>query len=184
MKCLYFLASTLSTSEEVSNDLQAVGIKDFYVHVVSQDESGLKQRHVHSSNYLETRDIFRDGLIGGAIGLAVGLLGVGLLVYLRPFGDDVNVPTYVYAILATVATLFGAWEGGLTGIANENKKLARFHDEIASGKYLILVYVRKRLEDQVRAMMQAKHPEAALVGIDSHYINPFFSVQKITSPSA
>jgi hypothetical protein len=183
MKCLYFLASTLSTSHDVSDDLHAVGIKDFYLHVISKDESGLKQEHVHAGNYLETRDVVRDGCIGAALGLAAGLLGVGLLAYFKPLGPDVQIPMFVYIILTAVATLFGAWEGGLAGIANENKKLAKFHDEIAAGKYLILVYVRKHLESRVREMMQQKHPDAALIAVDSHFINPFTAIQRIGQPT-
>jgi hypothetical protein len=186
MKCLYFLASTLSTSREVADDLHGIGIKDFYMHVISQDESGLKREHVHSGNYIETRDVVRDGCIGAIVGLLIGLLGVGLLAYFKPLGDDVQIPPFVYVILTVVAMLFGAWEGGLTGIANENKKLRRFHDDIASGKYLILVYVRKIVEARVRDMMQRKHPDAALVAVDTHFVNPFASPEQIAqaSPSA
>ena len=179
MKCLYFLASTLSTSREVSDDLHDVGVRDFYLHVVSRDESGLKQQHIHASNYLETRDLVRDGCIGAVLGFAAGLIGVGLLAYLKPLGADVVVPNFVYVILVAAVTLFGAWEGGLAGIGTENKKLEKFHDDIAAGKYLILVYVRKHLESRVRDMMERKHPDASLVAIDSHFINPFASLQRL-----
>lgn len=180
MKSLYFLAPTLSSSHDVTEDLHATGVKDFYLHVISKNEAGLKQQQIHSSNYLETLDIVRDGFIGGIAGLIVGVGGVGLLMYLDPFGPNVQVPTFVYVLLAAAATLFGAWEGGLMGVDNENKKLAKFHDDIAAGKYLIIVYVRKAQEQAVRDMMKARHPEAQLVGIDSHIINPFRSVQRIS----
>jgi len=173
MKCLYFLASSLSCTQDVSDDLHQAGVSDFYLHVISRDESGLKKQHIHSSNYLETLDVVRDGFIGAALGLLVGLIGIGLLMYFRPFGPDVQVPTFVYVILVVAATLFGAWEGGLTGIATENKKLRRFHDAIEAGKYLILVYVRRQQEDIVRKMMKDRHPDAELAAVDTHFINPF-----------
>lgn len=173
MKCLYFLASSLSCTQDVSDDLHAAGVSDFYLHVISRDESGLKKQHIHSSNYLETLDVIRDGVIGAALGFAVGLIGIALLMYFQPFGPDVQVPTYVYVILVGAATLFGAWEGGLTGIATENKKLNRFHDAIEAGKYLILVYVRRQQEDAVRKMMRERHPDAELVAVDTHFVNPF-----------
>ncbi|HKE97146.1 MAG TPA: hypothetical protein VKB34_22745 [Povalibacter sp.] len=173
MKCLYFLAPSLSCTQDVSDDLHAAGVSDFYLHVISRDESGLKKQHIHSSNYLETLDVIRDGFIGAALGFAVGLVGIALLMYFRPFGPDVQVPTFVYVILVGAATLFGAWEGGLTGIATENKKLRRFHEAIESGKYLILVYVRRQQEDVVRRMMKERHPDAELAAVDTHFINPF-----------
>ncbi len=186
MKCLYFLASTLSTSRDVSDDLHEIGIKDFYMHVISQDESGLKREHVHAGNYLETRDVVRDGCIGALLGLSAGLIGVGLLAYFRPLGADVQIPTFVYVTLTAVATLFGAWEGGLAGIASENKKLSRFHDDIATGKYLILVYVRKHFEAKVRDVMQQRHPDATLVAMDTHFVNPFATPTQVAniSPSS
>jgi hypothetical protein len=183
MKCLYYLASTLSSTHDVSDDLHEVGVKDFYLHVISKDESGLKKQHIHSSNYLETLDIVRDGFIGGALGFIVGLIGIGLLMYFEPFGDKVQVPTFVYVVLVGVATLFGAWEGGLTGIASENKKLSRFHDDIAAGKYLILVYVRKPQEQLVLDMMKDRHSDAELVGVDTHFINPFSAPTRVSDGS-
>lgn len=184
MKCLYFLAPTLSSTHDVSDDLHEIGIKDFYLHVICKDESGLKKQHIHSSNYLETLDVLRNGFIGAILGFLVGLAGIAALMYFKPFGPSIEIPTLVYAALVGVATLFGAWEGGLTGIASENKKLARFHDDIEAGKYLILVYVRRQREDQVRRMMQQRHPEAELVAVDTHFVNPFKQVARVSEPAA
>lgn len=179
MKCMYYLAPTLKTTAEVSDDLHQVGVKDYYLHVVSKDESGLQQHHLRSSNWLETRDIVRDGFIGAAWGFIAGLIGVGLLGYFDPFGPAIEVPNYVYIVLVCVATLFGAWEGGLTGIDSENKKIRRFHSELETGKYLILVYVRKHQEDTVRQMMRQRHPDARLAAIDTHFINPFSRITEV-----
>ncbi|HEY6641500.1 hypothetical protein [Povalibacter sp.] len=182
MKCLYFLSPSLTCTHDVSEDLHEVGIKDFYLHVISRDESGLRKQHIHSSNYLETLDVVRDGFIGAALGCLAGILGIVALLYFKPLGPDVQVPVYVAIILVGVATLFGAWVGGLTGIASENNKLARFHDDLEAGKYLILVYVRKHQEDAVRRMMQERHPDAVLAAVDSHFVNPFSNVARMTEP--
>jgi hypothetical protein len=176
MKCIYYLAPTLPSVHRISDDLHDAGINDFYLHVVAKDERGLKQEHIHSANYLETMDFIRDGFIGAAIGLVVGLVGIGLLEYFDTFGP--NVPTWVYVALVAAATLFGAWEGGLTGVDSVNKKIRKFHKEVEAGKFLILVYVRKHLEATVRTLMEQNHPEAVLAGIDTHFINPFASVKQ------
>ncbi len=178
MKCLYYLAPTLKSTHDISDDLHEVGVNDYFLHVVSRDESGLKQQHIHSSNYLETLDLIRDGLIGAVVGFLAGLLGVWALQRFAPFGPNVHVPSFVYYAIVAVATLFGAWEGGLIGVASENKKLARFHDDLEAGKYLILIYALKAKEDTIQAMMRERHPEAELVAVDSHYINPFSSVKR------
>ena len=176
MNCLYYLAPTLESTHRISDDLHAAGLKDFFLHVVAKDESGLEAEHIHSSNYLETLDVIRDGFIGAAIGALCGLAGAALLMYFQPFGPDV--PHYVYFIIVGVATMFGAWEGGLTGIATENKNLKKFHHDIEAGKYLILVYARKMQGAQVRALMRQKHPEAEFVAVNTHFVNPFRPVRR------
>ena len=176
MNCLYYLAPTLDSTHQVTDDLHAAGVKDFFLHVISKDESGLEQHHIHSSNYLETLDIVRDGFIGAALGFIAGLIGAALLLFVQPFGP--GVPRYVYVVMVAVATMFGAWVGGLTGIATENNELRKFHDDIEAGKYLILIYARKEQGAAVQALMRARHPEAELVAVNTHFINPFKPVRR------
>ena len=176
MKCMYYLAPTLQDAHRISDDLHDAGVNDWFLHVVSKDEAGLRREKLHSSNYLETLDLVRDGVIGASAGLIIGIIGSGLLMYFKPFGPDL--PNFVYLILMLVATLFGAWEGGLFGINTENKKLARFREEIDAGKYLLLIYTRKGQGEAVKAMMAKKHPEARHVATDRHFINPFAAVRR------
>ena len=176
MKCLYYVAPTLDSAHHISDDLHALGVRDSFLHVIAMDEAGLKQWNIHSGNYLETLDLVRDGFIGSAIGFFAGLIGVGLLKSFQPFGPAV--PGIAYFATVAVATLFGAWEGGLAGIASENKKLAEFHDDIQAGRCLILIYARQDLEAAVRQMLRARHPEAEFAAIDRHFINPFSAVQR------
>jgi len=176
MKCLYYTAPTLDSARRISDDLQAVGVRDFFLHVIARDEAGLEQRHIPAGNYLETLDLARDGLIGTALGLGAGLIGAALLKLFAPFGPDV--PNIVYFATVAAATLFGAWEGGLTGIASENKKLAKFHDDLEAGRCLILVYARREQEAAVIHSMRVRHPEAQLAAVDRHFINPFSPVRR------
>jgi len=175
MKCLYYVAPELESTSRVSDDLHDVGLDDFFVHVIAKDESGLKKRQIHSANYLETLDVIREGFVGAAIGLFAGVVGCILL---DNFGPFQNIPWFVYVALCTVATLFGAWEGGLIGVEKENRKLERFHDDIEAGKYVILIYARKDQESVVRHMMSRRHPEAEFAGVDSHFVNPFTAVRR------
>jgi hypothetical protein len=176
MKCLYYLASTLDSTQRISDELQAVCTEGCFLHVISRDEAGLSEQQIHSSNYLETLDLVRDGFIGSAIGFIAGVIGAGLLRYRQPFGPDI--PSIVYFATVAAATLFGAWEGGLTGIATENKKLAEFHQDIEAGRYLILIYVPKEQEAVVIGRLRGRHPEAELAAIDRHCINPFSAVKR------
>ena len=177
MKANYYISPTLKSTNEISDDLHDVGIADWFIHVISKDEAGLSKEHIHSSNYLETLDVFRDGAIGGVIGFFFGVIAAGALMFFKPFGP--NMPEFVYLIVIAILTLFGIWEGGLTGVASENNKLAEFHDELEEGKYLILIYASKKQENSINEMMVKKHPEAQLVAMDSHFLNPFSRLKRI-----
>lgn len=177
MKCIYYLTSTLDSTGHISEDLHEAGIGNWFIHVLSKDEAGLSKKKIHSSNYLEQLDILRFGIIGATIGFIVGLFAANWMDTSKPFGPDV--PGIVYFAVIAVLTLFGAWEGGLAGIASENKKVALFHDDIEAGKYLILIYARKDKETIVKRVMNSKHPEAELVAEDEYFYNPLKGLNRI-----
>ena len=176
MKCLYFLAPTIDSSVTISEDLHEVGVHDWFIHVISKDEGGLKKNKLHSSNYLETLDFIRTGFIGANIGFIIGVIASGVILAFEPFGP--NFPKFAYFAITAFTTLFGAWEGGLYGVATENRKLARFHDDIEAGKYLFLIYARRGKGEAVKEMMAKKHPESRHVATDKHFISPFSVVRR------
>ena len=182
MKCLYYLAPTLESTGAICGDLHAIGVRDRYIHVISDDEAGLKKEHIHSSNYVETLDFVRTGFLGAYIGFFVGMFGAFLLMVTQVFGS--NTPVLAYLGFMLFATLFGAWMGGMFGLGVENKKLRQFHDDIQSGKYLILIYSRKGSGETIEAMMRKKHPESEYVATDEHYISPFSDVSRTNRPTS
>ena len=96
MKCLYYLAPTLSSTHTISDDLHAIGVNDWYIHVLSKDEAGLKREKIHSSNLIETSDALAGALTGAAGGLAIGFLAALLLRAAQPQ----DLPGFVYALVA------------------------------------------------------------------------------------
>ena len=178
MKCMYYLAPSLVSSHKISDDLQDIGIADWLIHVISKDEAGLKKEHLHSSNWFETHDLIRDGFIGANLGFIAGVILAAAVMFFQPFGE--NTPNVVYFFVVVVATLFGAWVGGLIGMDSENRKIRRFHDDIEAGKYLFLIYAPKGHGERIKEMMRERHPEAVHVATDRHFINPFSRVRRKT----
>ena len=171
MKCIYYLSPTLKSTHQISDDLHDIGIDDWFLHIHSKDESGLVKEHLHSSNYLETLDFIREGLVGAAIGFVAGLAMAGIAAVTDPFGTPI--PMLGYVAIVFLITCFGAWVGGLTGVARENKKIANFHGDIVAGRYLILIYAKENQIVSIQQMMSSKHPEASLAAVDAHFLNPF-----------
>jgi hypothetical protein len=177
MKCFYYLSPTLAETSKISDDLRASGVNDWFIHIVSKNEAGLQRQRLRSSNYLETLDFVREGMIGGCIGLVAGLIFCAAVMYMQPF--EAALPWVAYAAALIVPTGFGAWLGGLVGLSNENKKLQPFHSAIEDGQYLILIYASNKEEAKIHAMMERLHPEAKLVGLDPHFYNPFAEPQLV-----
>lgn len=177
MKCLYYLTSTLDSSSHIADDLHQAGIKDWFIHFLSKDESGLKRGKLHSSNYLERLDILRYGLLGILPGFFGGWALAAILDQMKVFGPEL--PGAAYYAIVFLAALFGVWEGGLIGIASENKKIAVFHDDLEAGNYLIMIYARKAMEERVKSVMTTRHPEARLAAMDTLFYNPFAELERL-----
>ncbi|MCI0446024.1 hypothetical protein L0152_22765 [bacterium] len=177
MKCLYYLTSTLKSTQQISEDLHEAGINDWFIHVISKNESGLKNEKLHSGNFIEKLDILRDGILGALIGFIVGILVSVLVMITEPFGSEVK--PIIYFGIVILITCFGAWSGGLTGVASENRKMVAFHDDIEAGKYLILIYASKGKEAIIDEMMKKKHPEANLSAVDVNFFNPMTSLKRV-----
>lgn len=177
MKCLYYLTGTLDSTHNITKDLQDAGVENWFIHVLCKNEAGLKKKKIHSSNYLEQLDILRYGLLGAASGFVAGLIAALVVESVEPFGPDA--PNIINYFIVGVLTLFGAWEGGLIGIAAENKKIALFREELDAGKYLILIYAKDQPENRVKQIMETKHPEARMVAEDASFYNPFTSLKRL-----
>jgi len=173
---MYYLAPSLPTSSRISEDLRDIGIADWLIHVISKDESGLKEQKLNSSNWLETHDLIRDGFIGANLGFISGVLLAGAVMLFKPFGEET--PGVVFFFVIVVATLFGAWVGGLIGMNSDNKKIQRFKKPIDEGQYLFLIYSPKGYGEKVKQMMAERHPEATHVATDNKFINPFARVRR------
>jgi hypothetical protein len=174
MKRLYYLTGSLDSAEAISNDIHQAGITDWNFHVVSKDEAGLYRRHIHGANLFHKQDVIRNAERGGMIGLVLAIFATIYTVAVDPFGPDTA--GFIYVAIFGFITLFGAWLGGLTGLAKENQSIAQFHDAIDAGQCLILVDVRAGRADAIKALMSGKHPEARLVQEGSSIVNPFRAI--------
>ncbi len=142
----------------------------------------LATERIGSSNYVETLDFLRTGLLGAYIGFFIGMFGAFLIMATKIFGT--NTPVSAYFAVMLFCTMFGAWMGGMLGFGVENRKLSQFHEDIQSGQYLILIYSKKGSGETIKAMMREKHPDSKHVATDENFISPFGDVSRITIPPA
>lgn len=171
MKRLYYLTDNIESTEQISKDLHAEGISDWNFHVLSKDEAGLYKRHIHSANYLQKLDVIRNAERGAMLGFVASSLTALWVMTSEPFGSQTN--GLVYVAIFGFITLFGAWTGGMVGLAKENQSIAQFHDAIEAGRFLIMIDVKAGEEGRLRELMVRRHPEAEFKSVGSTLVNPF-----------
>ncbi|MEQ8857118.1 MAG: hypothetical protein RIC56_00590 [Pseudomonadales bacterium] len=171
MRRLYYLADELHVCQQVERSLRECGLRDSDFHVVSRDEIGLYQHRIHSATAYQRLDVVPAGerwaLTGAAVGALVGLFAMTV----QPLAWPIDGLTVLLLIL--VGALFGAWRGALIGLSRDCYKIARFADDLAAGRHLLMVDVNDRNRSRVRALMSVRFPSVAFCGRDSTLIGPF-----------
>lgn len=171
MRRLYYIASDLHVCGMIAATLKEEGISDWNFHVLSRDGIGLYQHGIHAATAYQELDVVhsgeRWGLIGALIGLALG--GIGY--WLQPLPWDVDVLTV--GLVTLVGGLFGAWQGAVAGLSRQSYKIARFRDDLAARRHLVMVDVNDHNRARVRELMNVRFPSVTFRGGDTTWISPF-----------
>lgn len=172
MRRLYYMADSVDDAEAVTLALKAEGIRNWHLHVLAKDEAGLYTHKIHSANPVHQLDLIHTGLRYALVGLLCGLLLASLLWMLHMAGIvGLGINQLAFAVLGMLGLCFGAWEGGLVGLTRENYKIERYHDEIAAGKYLIMVDVTPQQRPLVKEMMNFDFPHIPYRGGGTTFVS-------------
>jgi len=168
MRRLYYLAEDVETTVDISDKVHALGISDWNFHVLAKDESGIYTHRLHSALPYHKRDVIRSGerwaLAGGVLGFLAAIL-----LSLTPAGiDAVN-----GSLIVLVGLLLGICAGLYSGRSRENYKIARFHDDIEAGRYLLMIDVGKGSKADVVELMNLQFGHVEFRGSDTPFITPF-----------
>jgi hypothetical protein len=134
----YFISDDLDDLERLEEQLEAGGVENPQIHVLSHDDVGVANHmHLHAVQSLLQRDLVHS-LEAGAV---VGLLGVVLVLggaYLLNLPDQI-IGWVPYIFLSIVVFGFCTWEGGLIGIQKPNYHYKRFEDALNEGQHVFIV---------------------------------------------
>jgi len=170
MKRLYYLATNLSTTEQISSDLHEAGVTDQNLHVLSKDDAELTRNNIHPATFYQKSDMIRGGERGAFLGIAGGLL---VAVCLLLFSPSEMVAGTTVIILSILGALLGAILGGAHGLMQGSYKIAKYGEALRQGKHLIMVDLEQHEEQRIRSLMSRKHPEGILVKSGLVQILPF-----------
>jgi hypothetical protein len=160
MKRNYYISNDLDDLEIVERDLEAAGVTTPQIHVLSRDDAGVEQHHLHKVEAVLKKDVVH----GTERGAVIGVIGAAIVIGLAWFSGLTETYTWVPAIFLAVIVLgFCTWEGGLIGIQEPHMDFKRFQSELDSGKHVLFVDVDPEQEPILNRVVAA-HPKLTEAG--------------------
>ena len=154
MKRHYYVSDDLDDLEIVERDLEAAGVTTPQIHVLSEDDAGVEEHHLHNVEAVLKKDVVHGTELGAVVGV-VGGAAVILFAYLSGITE-----TYTWVppiFLAVIIVGFCTWEGGLIGIQEPHVDFQRFQDRLHEGKHILFVDVDPD-QEQILHDVVSQHP--------------------------
>ena len=101
MKRYYYLSTDLDDLEIVERDLEAAGITTPQIHVLSLDDQGVEQHHLHNVEAVLKKDVVR----GTELGAVIGVIAAAAVLAVAYFSGITETYTWVPAIFLSVIVL-------------------------------------------------------------------------------
>lgn len=159
---LYFVLPDLNSARQTMNDLLLARIEERHIHCLARRGTPLDD--LHEANVLQKTDLVHGAelglILGGIGGAALGIVAV----MSPPEGMTLQLVTILFTAL--IGAFLGAWVSSLVASAVPNSKLLVFAKDIEEGKILMMVDVPARKVEQIHALVEKRHPEAALGGVE------------------
>lgn len=156
----YYISEDLDELENIEHELEDSGLAHAQIHVLSDDDAGLKQHNLHEVESVLKQDVVHSTEIGAL----VGVLLAGLVIVLAWVSGLPETVTWVpFGFLALVVLGFCTWEGGLMGIQTPHHEFQRFQDVLRQGRHVLLVDVDARQEQLLEKIMSF-HPKMEIAG--------------------
>jgi hypothetical protein len=185
MRRLFYVADNVDDTQAISEALHREGVSDWHLHVLAKDQAGLYSHKIHSATPIQQLDFLHTGARYALVGLLAGIALGGVILGLSAMGWlGFAAPWWVVLLTGFLGTCFGAWEGGLVGLNRENYKIERFHDDIETGKYLIMVDVTPATRPHVKELMNFEFSHVPYKGGTSTVIGLFEKPEVIHEPTA
>lgn len=161
---LYFILPDLPSARRAMADLLLARIEERHIHFLGR--RGDSMDGLHEANILQKSDAVHGAQLGLVLGAVLGVIVGGIMVLAGAASDRWQIATVLGS--GVMGALFGLWVASMVGSAVPNSRLRRFQNAIDAGKLLLMVDVPKHRVEEVRAMLNAEHPEAEDRGVDPY----------------
>lgn len=153
---LYFVLPDVASAERTLDDLLLARIEARRIHCLARRDIDLGK--LPEATFLQKTDTVHGAESGMAIGGVAGVAGGALAVFFPPAGISLQLVTVLVTGLA--GAMFGTWVASMVGTAVPNSRLARFQNDIDSGRVLMMVDIPLARSRQIAELVARRHPEA------------------------
>jgi len=159
---LYFLVPDLDSARRTADDLLLARVEDRRMHFLARRGTALPG--LHEATPLQKSDLVHGAELGLMIGGAVGLAAGAALIFATPRGMPMSDFVALLGMLA--CAVFGSWVAGMVGASIPNSRLRGFAADIDAGRILLMIDVKPSRVEEIRSLVQRRHPEASDRGIE------------------
>ena len=158
MRRYFYVSNDLDDLERVERTLEEAGISRGQIHVLSNDDAGVKEHNLNQVYSWFRTDVISTtykGVIIGAVLAAIVLFSANSL------GATATVGWAPFIMLAIVCLGFCTWEGGLIGSHLPSSRFKRFQENLENGEHVLMIDADKKdieLIDATVAASPGMHP--------------------------
>lgn len=160
MKRHYYISDNLDDLETIEHQLEDAGVTTPQIHVLSEDDAGVKTHHLNEVEAVLRKDVVH----GTELGAVVGVIGAAIILLAAWATGIAATITWVPPIFLAVIVLgFCTWEGGLIGIQEPHADFIRFRDNLHAGKHILVVDV-SQAQEHILLRVTGEHPKLIPAG--------------------
>lgn len=160
-KRIYWLLPDLGSARRTMDELLLARVGERHIHFMAAD--GADMTGLHAANILQSSDLVESAqwgmLFGSGLGAAAGVAAAYVL-------DGTAAPAAVVIALAGLGAVLGTWSSSMIGSSTPSRRLRRFEEAMARGRYLLMVDVPRTRVAEIEALLEATHPEAHFEGVE------------------
>ena len=136
MKRYFYVSNDLDDLESVENALEESGISRAQIHVLSNDDAGVKDRNLNQVYSWFKTDVISTTYKGVIVGLILAAL---VLIVSNTLGAVDSIGWAPFCMLAIVCLGFCTWEGGLIGSHLPSSRFKKFQKTLEDGKHVLMI---------------------------------------------
>lgn len=160
MKRHFYISDSLDDLATLENELGSIGFEEPQFHVLSNNEAGLENHHLHAVESVLKSDVVYKTEIGFCIGLVIS---IAVLLFASVSGVTQTYTWVPFIFLAIILLGFCTWEGGFIGTQEIHHDFARFKKTLDDGRHIFFVDVTLEQEQALSGIID-KHPNMEIAG--------------------